>query len=468
MAGPAAAQEWYWKAKRGWELFDAEDAVRLEQSYRTHKNEGRKVKQAAAGRKSLDVSAADKEIRYPLNDDNTVSFAEMKQYRTYGDPSWFRAIHRGVPAELPKTQQKAAAAAPADGAKASGGKPRPPGSKKMSRKGSGRSLADRRAADGWGSAAGAADAWVKEGAVRKNEAARRAKSEVRQGQGGTFSLRTLPCQDTDYETVKTDMVHWFKLADEDPGAAEAQKASRKPNTPESIRHLKRSLKQARVYKDTQNASSVNLNAAAAEEAAGFDMVNCFSLPGGGYAPEGYGQDDGSARASRPVALTGTGQVLEGEWGDFPPPPSHAPMPQSQSARGLGGAGSREPAEEYGKPQPWSARDFGTNWSQTKKPRPPPQTHGRQHLDAVRSTQQAGKQQSVRPERSWASSSEASGWAAVVLGPSAADAGTARAGTSIGTFPPIAQPVGVAGEVVMSHRPRIVYKFSPRFGTFGQA
>ena len=447
-------QEWYWKAKRGWEPFELEDAVLLEAAYREHKSAGRKLKQAQAtgGRKSLAKKPADKgtdeEIRYPLNDDNTVSFAGMRQFRTYGDPSWFREIHRGEPAELPKQLQMQQKAAGADGAKSSGTNgrtPRPPRGKKGGKKG--------------GATAGVGDSWAKEGAARKNEAQRRAKSEVRQNQGGTFSLRTLPCQDTDYDAVKTDMVHWFKLADEDPDAAEAQKA--KPNTPESIRHLKRSLKLAREYKSVQNKrSSVNLNAAAAEEAAGFDMVNCFSLPGRGYTPDGYEQDDGAARAA---GVTGSGQVFEGEFGAFPPPPSYS---QSQSSRDLGGLS--EQAAEYGTPQPWSARDFGTNWSKTKKPRPPPQTHGRQHLAAVQSTQQLGKQPSVQPERSWASTSEASGWAAVVLGPSAADVGTARAGTGVGTFPPIAPPVGVAGEVVMSHRPRIVYKFSPRFGTFGQA
>ena len=458
-AGAAAPPEWYWKAKRGWEAFPPEDALALEQQYRVHTQHKRQVKQATTGRRSLDKSDEKDDHCYPMGDDNTISFQQMKQFRTYGDPSWFRSIHRGVPSDMPKPKSTPQVSAP-DGGKVER-KPRPPAKAggAQQRTGSGRTLADRRAAEGWGSAHTAADAWVKEGALRKNEAARRAKTDVRNAAGG-FSLRVLPCQDTQYKAVSTDMVRWFKLADEDPGAkSKAAAASRKPNTPESIRHLKRSLKQARVYKDVQSQSTVNLNAAAAQEAGGFDMVNCFSLPGGGGGGGGGGGDDGyGGRYGETGGLTGSGEVVEAEW-DAIPPPSY-----SLSARTVGTAQE----EDYERKEPWTARDYGTNWSQTKKPRPPPHTHGRQHVAAVTRSQQVPNQPhtGVRPEQSWASSSEASGWAAAVLGPSAADAGTERAGTGVGTFPPIVKPVGVSGEVVMSQRPLITYKFSPRFGTFG--
>lgn len=391
--------------------------------------------------------------RYSISDDHTVSFAEMRQYRTYGDPNWFRSIHRGMPDDTPRAASKSKGApdSKADGT------PRPPAKKSaQQRTGSGRTLAERRAAEGWGSAQTAADAWVKEGAVRKNEAARRAKRDARSLAGGGFALRVLPCQDTEYKDVSTEMVRWFKLADEEPGASKAAAATRKPNTPENIRQLQRSLKQARVYKDVQSASTVNLHVAAAREASGFDMVDCFALPSAGADGQGYSEE-----TPRRVGMTGSGEVMDSEWARIPPPP------QSLSARTARTVPVAAEGDEWNKP--WSAREFGsgTNWSQTKKPRPPPKTHGRQHIDAVTRSQRVPNQPhtGVRPEQSWASSSEASGWATTVLGPSAADAGTKRAGTGVGVFPPIVPPVGVTGEVVMSQRPRIVYKFSPRYSTF---
>ncbi len=439
------AQQWFWKGKRGWETFDDDAAAALEKAYREHT---RAMKQGGTRRRSLDT---DEGQRYPLDDDHTVSFAEMRQYRTYGDPSWFRSVHRGVPSDMSKPN--------AQGTDLKSGRvPRPPAKKgAQQRTGSGRTLVQRRAAEGWGDAQTAADAWVQEGAARKNEALRRAKSDARRV-GGEFTLRVLPCQDTRYKDVSSDMVRWFKLADEDPGASKAAAASWKPNTPENIRHLQRSLKQARVYKNVQSASTVNLQAAAAQEASGFEMVDCFTLPSDGVE---YGQGY-SQTTSRPVGLTGSGEIVESEWGKIPPPPP----PQSQSARAV------QPQSEVDLTsgnKPWSARTYGTgtNWSQTKKPRGAPNTHGRQHIDAVTRSHRVPNQPhtGVRPEQSWASSSEASSWATAVLGPSAADVGTPRAGTGVGAFPPIAPPTSVSGEVVMSQRPRIVYKFSPRYSTF---
>eukprot|EP01043_Picozoa_sp_COSAG02_P045011 COSAG02_NODE_4075_length_5828_cov_9.864200_2_plen_453_part_00 len=449
MVAQATGTQWFWKGKRGWETFDDDAVAALEKAYREHKMQTRGVKQEKTARRSLDTV---EDHRYSLDPDHTVSFAQMRQYRTYGDPSWFRSIHRGVPNDMPKSS-----AAPAADSK-SGRVPRPPAKKgAQQRTGSGRTLAERRAAEGWGGdPATAADAWVQEGAVRKNEMLRRAKGEARRA-GGEFTLRVLPCQDTRYKDVSSDMVRWFKLADEDPGASKAAAASRKPNTPENIRHLQRSLRQARVYKNVQSASTVNLQAAAAQEANGFDMVDCFALPS--EAVE-YGQGSGQT-PSRSVGLTGMGNIVESELGTIPPPP------QSQSARAVQAGSEVDLATE--RDEPWSARNFGTgtNWSQTKKPRVPPKTHGRQHIDAVTRSHQVPNQPhtGVRPERSWASSSEASSWATAVLGPSAADAGTPRAGTGVGALPPIAPPTGVTGEVVMSQRPRIVYKFSPRYSTF---
>ena len=92
----------------------------------------------------------------------------MRQYRTYGDPSWFRSIHRGMPDDMLVSKSKGAPVSAPD-SKADGA-PRPPAKKGAHRRtGIGRTLAERRAAEGWGSAETAADAWVKEGAVRKNE-----------------------------------------------------------------------------------------------------------------------------------------------------------------------------------------------------------------------------------------------------------------------------------------------------------
>ena len=445
--GQETAMQWFWRGKRSWEPFDEEASLALEKHYREHRLHKRNLKQANKGRRSLDTVEGDH--RYPIDGDHTVSFAEMKQYRAYGDPSWFRRIRRGMAPDTPRIR------APKDSlVSATDSKPmhlpRPPANPGRSGRGRSRTLADRRAAEGWGSASTAADAWVQEGA--KREAARRARSEAKNTTGGEFALRVLPCQDTEYKDVSSGMVRWFQLADEDPGASKAAAASRKAKTPENIRHLQRSLRQARVYKNVQSASTVNLQAAAAQEATGFDMVDCFSLPSEGAVAYGQGPGETTPVA---VGLTGSREVVGREWGRIPAPP------QSQSARTVQAAS--EVDLDHERSEPWSAREFGTgtNWSQTKKPRATPNTHGRQHVAAVTRSQRTH----VRPELSWARQSAANGWAAAVLGPSAADAGTPRAGTGVGAFPPIVPPVGVTGEIVMSQRPRIVYKFSPRYSTF---
>ena len=438
--GAGDGEVWYWlnaaQSKAQWVSFPKEESVALESKFVEYMKAGGRTKRAATGRRSLDQARPGDDVRVQVDDDHTVSFFEMKQFRTYGDPSWFREIYRGqppgavvAPLLLEKGKKKSPRKSPR--AEKPGG-PHPPKGPGRQRS---RTLADRRSLAGWGSASNAADAWVKEGAVRKNEAARRAKAEVRRD-GATFDLSVLPCQDRDYQAVSSDMEHWFKLADGEAKAVAEGRPKRtytKPQTPENLRHLQRSVRQAQLYKGIQGQSSVDLNAAGAAFESGFDMVECFS-----------------AAAVQP-AVSSASSNLSSAW-KLPRQPAN----YSRSARA--------PAAPRVDPSPherWSAREFGTNWSQTKKPQPPPKTVGQQHLAAVT---QSHSQQSIKKEKSWSSVSEASGWAQAVLGPSAADAGTERAGA----LPPIPRPVGVGGEIQMSGRPRIVYKFSPRFGTFNVA
>ena len=167
---PGDGEVWYWlnaaQSKAQWVSFPKEESLALESKFVEHMKAGGRTKRAATGRRSMDQAKPGDDVRVQVDDDHTVSFFEMKQFRTYGDPSWFREIYRGQPpgaVAAPLLLEKGKKKSPRKSPRAEKpGGPHPPKGPGRQRS---RTLADRRSLSGWGSASNAAACPLRSGSV---------------------------------------------------------------------------------------------------------------------------------------------------------------------------------------------------------------------------------------------------------------------------------------------------------------
>ena len=247
---------WVWQSARDWVDYPKNTCAQLECLYvayqsmdRTHRQKPILVSVSISGNQQVIAGGRDGWTGGVLlcfeKQDLQIDFANMRQYSKYGDPELFRQIQR--------VDQHFVANAPVGSGLSKERRLKKKGQKKGLRHNSGVANADM---------------WSK-------TANRRTRPQA--ANSSTFELRILPCQDAKYEQVGAEMVHMFKMAEKNKISGGQEVQGLQPSTSRSstakIRHLQRSLRQPRRFKEVTNTAQ-----AIAAAAPNFDPVKNFHVP----------------------------------------------------------------------------------------------------------------------------------------------------------------------------------------------